>query len=105
MDISKLLTLIISATFFIICFMSGLILFGKMSVGWDKDCKEQIQNLSELDTNYPQECRDFSKYHIMLICSIGLMFMGMAVGATGFAMVVSPVQESEANERILKGGK
>jgi len=64
--ISKIILFIMAAGLIFL----HLSLYEKFVLGWDKDCKEQIQDL-ENELEYPPECQDFGKYHFMLIFSVG----------------------------------
>jgi len=68
-NIVSIITLIVSLIIGIVLLFFGLELHSKFSIGFDKDCKQYVESCS-LEENYPIECQDFSKYHIMLIISI-----------------------------------
>jgi hypothetical protein len=87
-NIPQIITFVLIIIMFVVCFIGGLQLHSKFVIGWDKDCRLQMQNLtSELD--YPPECRDFSTYHMLLIFSIGLMFAGISALLIGQGMIIT----------------
>jgi len=73
--IAPIITSIVCFIIGLVLVISGLNLHSNFSIGFDKDCKQYVESCS-LEENYPIECQDFSKYHMMLIISIMCLSFG-----------------------------
>lgn len=75
-SLQQVLTIIVMGIFILGLMFLHMSIHEKFVLGWDKDCREQIKGLDN-EMDYPWECQDFGKYHLMLMFSVGTMAMSM----------------------------
>lgn len=77
----KRIVIIIFIILSIVSLIGGLNLYKKHILGWEKDCKPYVLD-NYVESDFPDVCKDFSKYHLLMIGGMGL------IGLAGAFLVI-----------------